>query len=404
MKCKILGVFAFIISLSACGWGFQHYLEEGQEKYDAGDYAGAYEKWYVLAQQGNLDAKREIGVMCYIGLVAQCGEKGKGWLEYAADQGDVEAQEIFAILHDFENIDYFGINERQKRRLFRILYADQEEGMPVFDGESFSEAGKKNYQEVFRYASLAAEQGSAIGYVILGGMYKEGIGVEQDYVQSVKLYQLAAEQGHEFAQGQLGDLYRDGKGVERDYQQAIYWYRLAARNGYEAAQRSLGDFYRDGVVVEQDYKKAAYWYAQAAEQGNQWAQRSLGYLFYAGLGVDQDDAQAARWYQLAVKQGNQWAQLGLGRLYHMGRGVDQDYARAAGLYRVAAFQGNRTAQRNLGIMSYCGLDPYYDYWNEVDWFQLALNQGDPFAGQYLEGIEKDYLQGYEYRKTSLCRR
>jgi len=404
MKCKILGILAWAISLSSCELVFHHYLEEGQVKYDAGDYAGAYEKWYVLAQHGSVEAKYMVGVMCYLGHVARCKATGLPWIEDAANQGNAHAQRDLAILHLVGGLDYFGANEKQERRLLGILYPDHEEDEYILGVEDFPEKIKVDYEKVFYYASLAAKQGDATGCAILGDMYKEGVGVEQDYVQSVKWYQLAAEQGHEFAQGRLGDFYRDGKGVERDYQQAVYWYRLAAGNGYEAAQRSLGDFYRDGTVVERDYRKAAYWYAQAAEQGNQWAQRSLGYLFYAGLGVDQNDVQAVRWYKLAVNQDNQWAQLGLGRLYHMGRGVDQDYVMATGLYRDAAVQGNRSAQRNLGVMSYCRLGFYQDYEDKANWLQLALDQGDPFAGQYLERIEKDYSRGYDYQKSSLCKR
>ena len=61
-----------------------------------------------------------------------------------------------------------------------------------------------------------AEQGNAIAQANLGGMYRKGRGVEQDYEEAVKWYRQAAEQGHAIAQTNLGWMYRKGRGVEQD--------------------------------------------------------------------------------------------------------------------------------------------------------------------------------------------
>jgi len=48
-------------------------------------------------------------------------------------------------------------------------------------------------------------------------MYDNGLGVPQDYKESVKLYRLSAEQGHASAQINLGNMYAEGQGVLQNY-------------------------------------------------------------------------------------------------------------------------------------------------------------------------------------------
>jgi TPR repeat protein len=49
----------------------------------------------------------------------------------------------------------------------------------------------------------------------------------------VKWYRKAAEQGAAKAQNNLGGMYGNGKGVPQDYVQAHKWYDIAGANGYE---------------------------------------------------------------------------------------------------------------------------------------------------------------------------
>jgi TPR repeat protein len=80
------------------------------------------------------------------------------------------------------------------------------------------------------------EQGDAAAQNILGVMYFNGQGVEQDFQEAARLYLLSATQGNAIAQNNLGLLYEDGQGVIQDYQEAAKWYRLAAEQGYAFAQ------------------------------------------------------------------------------------------------------------------------------------------------------------------------
>ena len=65
-------------------------------------------------------------------------------------------------------------------------------------------------------------------------MYKEGQGVEQNYIKAVEWFLKAAEQDNSDAQFNLGLIYQEGgKGIERNDAKAAEWYRKAAEHRSE---------------------------------------------------------------------------------------------------------------------------------------------------------------------------
>lgn len=73
----------------------------------------------------------------------------------------------------------------------------------------------------------------------LGLCYRSGIGFEQDYNMSFKLFREAALKDEPMAQYLMGQAYENGEGVEIDRDEAINWYKLSASNGYSLAQTAL---------------------------------------------------------------------------------------------------------------------------------------------------------------------
>lgn len=104
----------------------------------------------------------------------------------------------------------------------------------------------------------------------LGFMYWHGLGVSQDYGESVNWLRRSAEFGHEEAEYLLGMAYSSGQGIGQDHAEAVKWFRKAAEQGNADAQNSLGDVYSSGQGIGQDYAEAAKWYRKAAEQGMKW--------------------------------------------------------------------------------------------------------------------------------------
>jgi TPR repeat protein len=63
---------------------------------------------------------------------------------------------------------------------------------------------KKEYKIAFDLLQIPANTGNAIAQTILGVMYENGLGVEQDVTQAVNWYRKAAVQGHASSQFNLG--------------------------------------------------------------------------------------------------------------------------------------------------------------------------------------------------------
>ncbi len=118
-------------------------LEDGLAAYDRGDFATAMRLWRPLAEQGNVTAQYNLGVMY---------AKGRG-----VPQDYVQA--------------YLWFNLAASR---------------------LSDVKHRDDAEAVKWYRLAAEQGYASAQYNLGLMYAKGQGVPQDYVQAHMWFDLAA--------------------------------------------------------------------------------------------------------------------------------------------------------------------------------------------------------------------
>ena len=221
-------------------------------------------------------------------------------------------------------------------------------------------------------------------------MYREGLGVDQDYTQAVKWFQKSAEQGNASAQSALGDLYYDGHGVIQDHGQALKWFQEAAKQDDAYAQYSLGFMYGHGIGVGQDYGQALTWYRKAADQGEALAQSGLADLYYDGHGITKDYDQAMRWYTQAAKQDHVDAQYALGLMYLNGPRQLIDYEKALHWLLKAAGQDHPSAQNSLGVMYANGLGVTQDLHQAASWYLKSAERGEQFA-QY--NLGRAYLYG-----------
>ena len=114
---------------------------------------------------------------------------------------------------------------------------DFEDGVTAFKN--------KNYPVALAKFRLAGTKGDAFAQSLVGGMFDEGLGVAQDYVEAVRWYKLAAEQGDAGAQLNLGVMFNRGQGVAQDFTRAHMWYNLAAVSGDKGAVKN-----RDLIAAE----------------------------------------------------------------------------------------------------------------------------------------------------------
>ena len=166
-------------------------------------------KWYrKAAEQGHVVAQCNLGV-CYAkgDGVEEDIEEAMKWFRKAADQGNAVAEKYY------------------QRCL--SLVAQRKTTADAVQAKVTSKSEAESPEEVRK----AAEQGNAEAQFKLGEMYRQGVGVTQDFAETAKWYRKAAEQGHVAAQCNLGVCYAKGDGVEEDIDEAMKWFRKAADQG-----------------------------------------------------------------------------------------------------------------------------------------------------------------------------
>ena len=74
-------------------------FDRGLAAYNAGDYATAIKEWEPLAEDGDIIAQLNRGVMYYIGQrVPQDYKEAVKWYRRAADQGHAQAQHNLSLI------------------------------------------------------------------------------------------------------------------------------------------------------------------------------------------------------------------------------------------------------------------------------------------------------------------
>jgi len=136
--------------------------------------------------------------------------------------------------------------------------------------------------------------------------WDEGLAASKagDHATAFEELMPLAEGGHGSAQSMIGVMYYNGEGVEQDFAAAAVWLNLAANQGYSVAQYNLGVMYDSGQGVEQDFAEAFKWYDHAARQGHANAQYNVGAMYSSGDGVERDLVRAHMWFNLASVHGN----------------------------------------------------------------------------------------------------
>lgn len=258
-------------------------LSEATNAFDEGNYTKAIKLFRPLAKQGDAFAQSMLGTIYYIGQgVSVDYKEAVKWCRLAAEQGDAGAQSFLGLIY-FEGKavpqDY-----KEAVKWYQLAAEQGNASAQYMLGEMYEngEGVLHDYKEKLKWYRLAAKQGNVDAQLKLGGWYSlwgalyyvggrslAGQSLPQhpedypkeylDSNEAMKWYRLAAEQGNSIAQYELGGMYKNGDAVPQDYKEAVKWYRLAAEQGAAYAQKSLGHVYDDGMGVPQDYVLAYMW-------------------------------------------------------------------------------------------------------------------------------------------------
>ena len=160
-----------------------------------------------------------------------------------------------------------------------------------------------------------------------------------DRSPAIRLFKIAGQANHVGASNQLGLIYKEGEGVEQDFLKAEKWYAVAANQGEISAILALAEIYFDGLNGQTDYAKAKKWLDKAAEQHNGMAEMRLSEMYEKGLGVKPGRKEAIRWLELAVQHRSREAHYELGKRMLEGRDVPQDTKKGMVFIKTAARSG-----------------------------------------------------------------
>lgn len=179
---------------------------EAVTAYQKGDFATAIRNWRSLAEQGDVSAQFNLGVMYANGQgVPQGHKEAVAWYRKAAERGDADAQSNLGAMYG------------------------QGHGVP------------QDYKEAMVWYRKAADQGNATAQHNLGLMYANGQGVPQDHKEAVDWYRKAAEQGDANAQNNLGVMYKKGQGVAQLNVVAYALYNLSAAKDTSEGNKAPGN-------------------------------------------------------------------------------------------------------------------------------------------------------------------
>ncbi|XP_060239144.1 protein sel-1 homolog 2 isoform X2 [Meriones unguiculatus] len=149
-----------------------------------------------------------------------------------------------------------------------------------------AERGDVQIQKALYYFLKAAKAGSANAMAFIGKMYLEGnAAAPQSNVTAFKYFSMAASKGNAIGLHGLGLLYFHGKGVPVNYGEALKYFQKAAEKGWPNAQFQLGFMYYSGSGVWKDYKLAFKYFYLASQSGQPLAIYYLAEMYATGTGV-----------------------------------------------------------------------------------------------------------------------
>ena len=229
------------------------------------------------------------------------------------------------------------------------------------------------YKSAYRnICSILSDKGDMQARMILGMLYAEGIGCEQNISHGLSLLNSSAAHGNAEAYKRMGDIYLVGDLVETDIERAIECYKAAAGLGMTNAYEVMGDIFYKGELTKRDVAKAIELYEMGAKEGHSAATEkaealkrhreelyergkilefsfpeeafksfaiaaNMGYVpaykhiaacFRDGRGQKKDRTQAFLWFERAVESGDEYALYDYALCFSRGIGTNFDFKKA----------------------------------------------------------------------------
>ncbi len=201
-----------------------------------------------------------------------------------------------------------------------------------------------------------AQSGNSLAQFYVGSLYRNGEGVDVDYLEAARWFKLSADNGEWISQSNLGQMYYLGQGVDQSYQNAAYYLELAATQGDPKSQHNLAHMHAEGLGVEKDINKAEFWYRHAIARDFYPSFTHFGLMLLKGTEVPKNADEAMKLFETAAENNDTLAQILVGMIYVQGEHRDVDYKKGFYWSSVAYAnikkyeQENQAEKRMLGVM------------------------------------------------------
>ena len=280
-------------------------------------------------------------------------------------------------------------------------------------------------QKALKAALLGAAQNSPYWLIVVGEMYRYGVGTEKNEKKAFSYYEKAAALGDVDGIVKVGRAWLNGIGVLTDYQKALYFFEKAAEQDNPEAMILTAYQYENGKGVDVNFEKSLEWLSRAERSCRRRLEGELpetDRTYYESLLQDVDHKRMhcesaacvemigkeacpmeqrqkafSRLSELAHEKGDWRAQVNMGILYEEGKFVEQDERKALEYYLMAAENGSTGAMNNIGNFYLHGKGVAKDYEKAFGWYQKAAELSGNAAAECSLGM--CYQYGYGDRKS-----
>lgn len=203
----------------------------------------------------------------------------------------------------------------------------------------------------------------------LSGLYREGVGIDQDPAKADALLVDAGFSGNADAILTLTRLALNGTAPEAwdvptDLAVSLAFGALLGELNPTICDRTarIAREYHSGTVVTADAQLAHDWYRFTADLGDGYAAWKVVEYHLEAEAIKKDNDVLLTYLRQAADTGLSFAQIELGRVYEVGALVPQDLDRALALFREAAKVGGRPALTRVALFleEYADLYPGFD--------------------------------------------
>ncbi|HEX4329850.1 MAG TPA: tetratricopeptide repeat protein [Burkholderiales bacterium] len=361
-------------------------LRTGWIAFESAESLKAYRLLLPLADQGNKYAAYAVGELLLDGNgVARDVPRAIPYLRRAAEQEIPVAQERMGAVY------YFGLNTARDyamaaqwfERAARNGYAQAQGNLALMAGQG---QGMPRDQERARYwLEQAMAQDDANALNTYAGLLMAGSGdLARDDARALALYRRAADLGSAAAMNNLGGAYRDGEQVPQNFDTARRWFEKSAARRLPQAYTSLGALYLQGQGVARDPERAQGYFRRAAQSSEPQAEYNMGSMYLRGDGVRSDRAAAQFWLALAAAHGSAQAKA---HMIVFARATDaSDDARryAPAYFNDLAAGSDAELQMLVGELYIDGVIVPPDRGEARRWFDFAARHGNARATERLK--------------------